>query len=130
MSYRPIRVLLAEERPLIGRVLRLLIDSCDDIELAAETRCGHDALELALRIRPDVAVIDCGMPDLDCVEITRLIRERLPDVGVVVLDTYGDYVEEAERVGAATCLLKDSASRDLLDAIRLADERPTREGDQ
>ncbi|MFJ6676674.1 response regulator [Actinosynnema sp. NPDC091369] len=120
MTAEPIRVLLADDEPMFLETVRLLVDADPGVEVVAEARTGRRACELAERHRPDVAVVDVRMPDLDGVAATRRIT-ALPDAPKVLILTTFDLdgvVHEALRAGASGFLLKDVPPDRLLDAIR------------
>jgi len=118
-----IRVVLADDQPLIRAGLRVLLDSEDDIEVVGEAANGAEALTVVRERRPDVVVMDVRMPDVDGIEATRRIAVApdLEDVRVLVLTTFDvdEYVFEALRVGASGFILKDAEPVELLRAIRV-----------
>ncbi|MEU1317135.1 response regulator transcription factor [Streptomyces tibetensis] len=119
-----IRVLLVDDQPLIRSGFRALLDLEDGIEVVAEAADGEEALELAGRHLPDVALIDIRMPVVDGIEATRRIAAdpALAGVHVVILTNYGldEYVLDALRAGAAGFLVKDVVPEDFLHAVRVA----------
>jgi DNA-binding NarL/FixJ family response regulator len=119
-----IRVLLADDQPLIRSGFRALLDIEDDIEVVAEAADGRECLALARELRPDIALVDIRMPVLDGIEATRRIAAdpALAPVHVVILTNYGldEYVFDALRAGAAGFLVKDIRPEDFLHAIRVA----------
>ena len=119
-----IRVLLADDQPLIRGGFRALLDAEDDIEVVGEAADGREAVALAAEHRPDVALMDVQMPILDGIEATRRIAAdpRLAGVHVVILTNYGvdEHVFNALRAGAAGFLVKDIEPSDLLHAVRVA----------
>jgi DNA-binding NarL/FixJ family response regulator len=119
-----IRVLLADDQPLLRSGFRALLDVEDDIEVVAEAADGQEALALAKEHRPDIALIDIQMPVMDGIEATRRIGADpdLAGVHVVILTNYGldEYVFNALRAGAAGFLVKDIEPEDFLHAIRVA----------
>lgn len=121
MKNGKIQVLLADDHTIVRRGVRMLIDSQPDMEVVGEAANGRKALEEASRLRPDIVVMDVSMPELNGIEGTRLICDRLPDTRVVALSMHKDsvYVREILRAGARGYLLKDSDDEDLLKAIRL-----------
>ncbi|WP_052850329.1 response regulator [Streptomyces avicenniae] len=116
-----VRVVLADDQPLVRTALRMVIAEADDLEVAGEAGGGAEAVELARTLRPDVVVMDLRMPGMDGVEATRLITTAHPEVHVVVLTTFDDdaYVFGALRAGAGGFLVKDMALDDILDAVRV-----------
>ncbi|MBA0054351.1 response regulator transcription factor [Streptomyces sp. AJS327] len=119
-----IRVLLVDDQPLIRSGFRALLDLEDDIEVLAEAADGHEALALARRHLPDIALVDIRMPRMDGIETTRRIAAdpALAEVHVVILTNYGldEYVFHALRAGAAGFLVKDVLPEDFLHAVRVA----------
>ncbi|WP_410668748.1 response regulator [Amycolatopsis sp. cmx-4-68] len=119
-----IRVLLADDQPLIRSGFRALLDVEDDIEVVAEAADGREAVALAAEHLPDIALVDVQMPDVDGIEATRRIAAdpALAAVHVVILTNYGldEYVFEALRAGAAGFLVKDIRPEDFLHAVRVA----------
>lgn len=120
-----IRVLLADDQPLVRSGLRMLLDAETDLSVVGEASDGSTAVELALDLRPDLVLMDVRMPGVDGVEATRRITqdEALgPDrlVKVIILTTYhvDDAVYAALRAGASGFLLKDSEPSSLFAAIR------------
>ncbi|REE99725.1 response regulator [Thermomonospora umbrina] len=119
-----IRVLLADDQPLIRAGFRALLDAEDDLEVVGEAGDGLRAAELAAAHLPDVVLMDVQMPGLDGIEATRRIAAdpRLARVHVVILTNYGldEYVYDALRAGAAGFMVKDTEPTDLLHGIRVA----------
>ncbi|WIX98527.1 response regulator transcription factor [Amycolatopsis mongoliensis] len=119
-----IRVLLADDQPLIRSGFRALLDIEDDIDVVAEAADGGEAVALATRHLPDIALIDIRMPVVDGIEATRRIAAEpaLAGVHVVILTNYGldEYVFDALRAGAAGFLVKDIEPEDFLHAVRVA----------
>ncbi len=113
------RVLIADDHGLVRSGLRILLESQDGIEVIAEADNGADARDIAVRERPDLAILDVKMPRLNGLEATRAIREQAPDVAVLILSMHDEerYLFEALKAGAAGYVLKRSADTDLLEAI-------------
>ncbi|MGW3178986.1 response regulator [Kitasatospora sp. NPDC001119] len=120
---RPVRVLIADDQALLRTGFRLLIESVPDLAVAGEAADGEQAVELALRLRPDVVLMDIRMPGMDGLEATRRICADPDAVGtrVLVLTTFDldEYVYAALRGGASGFLLKDILPADLLAALRV-----------
>ncbi|RKN41642.1 response regulator transcription factor [Streptomyces hoynatensis] len=121
---RPLRVLLAEDEPLILAGVRAILTTDPGIEVVAEASDGQHAVELALRHRPDVAVLDIRMPRLDGLAATAELRRVLPETAVVILTTFGEdaYIARALDGGATGFLLKSGDPRELIAGVRAAAE--------
>lgn len=117
----PIRVILADDQPLIRTGLRVLINDAPDIEVVGEAGTGAEAVRLAAAHTPDVAVMDIRMPEMDGIEATRRITESTGPTRVLMLTTFDDdeYVYPALRAGASGFLVKDMALDSILDAVRV-----------
>jgi DNA-binding NarL/FixJ family response regulator len=119
-----IRVLLADDQPLIRAGFRALLDAEDDIEVVGEAGDGAQAAALAATLTPDVALIDVQMPGIDGIEATRRIAAdpALAAVHIVILTNYAldEYVFAALRAGATGFLVKDTQPTELLQAVRVA----------
>lgn len=116
-----IRVLIVDDEALIRSGLGLMIESQPDIRVVDEAEDGREAVELALRHRPDVILMDVQMPHLSGIDATRRITAVDDPPRVVVLTTFGndENVYEALRAGASAFLLKDSRPEDVINAIRV-----------
>ena len=116
----PIRVLLAEDHHIVREGLRLLLDAQPDIRVVGEATTGREAVALATRDCPDVAVLDISMPDLDGVQATRVIRAECPQTRVLILTMYESeaYFFRSLQAGAAGYVLKKTANQDLIGAVR------------
>ena len=115
-----IRILLVDDQPLFRGAIAALIAGQDDMVVVGEAENGLDAVEKANALTPDLVVMDIEMPIMNGVEATRLIRERLPGVKVVMLTVSetDDHVFDAIRFGAHGYLLKDLRPEQLYDLIR------------
>jgi DNA-binding NarL/FixJ family response regulator len=115
-----VRVLLADDHRILREGLRRSIEA-QGLEVVGEAADGEEAVELAEQLRPDVVLMDLSMPVLDGVEATRRIRERRPEVRVVVLTMHADEatMARAVRVGADGYLVKDCSSDEIADTLRL-----------
>lgn len=118
----PIRVLIADDHPLMLEGLDHLIGSQEDMEVVAKATSGQEAVELAREMDPDVVLMDIRMPGLDGVEATRRIRYENPRIRVLILTVCEDdaSVFSAVKAGACGYMLKDVKTDVLLEAIRRA----------
>src|SRR6202043_1679310 len=117
---KKIRILLADDHSLIRRGLRLVIEQQPDLAVVGEASDGREAVSLAASLKPDVAVLDIGMPNLNGIEAAKQITEGESGAAVVILSMYSDepYRLRELKAGARGYLLKDSAEADLVRAIR------------
>jgi DNA-binding NarL/FixJ family response regulator len=119
-----IRVLVADDQDIVRTGLRMILDAQPGIEVVAEAANGREALELARRLRPDVCLLDIRMPELDGIEVTRLLAgpEIAEPLAVVVITTFDldEYVHGALKAGARGFLLKDAGPDLLAQAVRAA----------
>ncbi|MEU7876945.1 response regulator transcription factor [Microbispora bryophytorum] len=115
-----VRVLLADDQPLVRAALRMVIADAPGLDLAGEAGTGAEAVRMAEAVEPDVVVMDIRMPGMDGIEATRLITAGC-GAQVLVLTTFDDdeYVYGALRAGASGFLVKDMALDDILAAIRV-----------
>jgi len=121
---KQIRVLLADDHKLIRSGLRLVIEQQGGLVVVGEADDGRQAVNLSRSSRPDVVVMDIGMPNLNGIEACYQITHDNPNVAVVMLSMHADesYILRALKAGARAYLLKDSAEADLARAIRAAVE--------
>lgn len=119
-----VSVLIADDHSLVRQGLRRFLDGAEEIDVVAEASNGAEAVSLAERHRPDVALLDIRMGEVDGLEAARRIRERSPDTSVVILTAYDDrrLVVEAVRAGARGYVLKARDAEHLVQTVRLAAE--------
>jgi len=117
---KKIRILLADDHQLMRSGLRLLIEQQPDLTIVGEAGDGREAVALANSLRPDVAVMDISMPNLNGIEAAHQITQGHAEIAVIVLSMHPDesYVLRALKAGAKGYLLKDSAESDLIAAVR------------
>jgi DNA-binding NarL/FixJ family response regulator len=117
---KKITVFLSDDHAVFREGLRLLLDATGEIDVIGEAEDGYRALRETRRLQPDVVLMDIAMPLLNGVEVARRIAREVPTTKVLILSTYGDdqHVQQAVNAGAAGYLMKQTASTDLLRAIR------------
>jgi DNA-binding NarL/FixJ family response regulator len=117
---RELRVMIADDHGVVRSGIRLLLDQEAGLSVVAEACDGAEAVEVALRERPDVCVLDVAMPKLTGIQATRTIRQHLPATHVLILSMHEDerYLFEALKAGASGYVLKREADRVLVDAVR------------
>jgi two-component system, NarL family, response regulator NreC len=123
-----IRVIVADDHPVVRSGLRLLLDTEDDIEVVAEVGDIDATLRAVLGHKPDVVVLDLSMPGtLTSLEALPLVRERCPQTATVVLTMQKDpeYARRSLRAGALGYVLKDGADAELVEAVRRAADGDT-----
>jgi two-component system, NarL family, response regulator NreC len=121
---RPIRVLLAEDHATVRQGLKLLLDAQRDITVVGEAGDGETAIRQAQELSPDIVVMDVSMPGMNGLLATKAIKEARPEIAVISLTRHGDdaYRQELLRAGVSGYVLKQSASSELLAAIRAVSE--------
>jgi len=117
-----IRVLLADDHTIVRKGLCALLEEETDLVVAGEAEDGREALDKAFSLEPDVVVMDIGMPSLNGLEAVKAIKRGRPEMKVLILTMHDneEYIYEALKNGVSGYLLKKSAPRDLVAAIRLA----------
>ena len=115
-----IRVLIADDHEVVAEGLRHLIDAESDMEVVACVGDGREAVQQARDTRPDVVLMDLSMPELNGADATRAILQRDPKCRVIVLSMYSEreYVRRALKAGAAGYVVKRSAAKEVVEAIR------------
>lgn len=117
-----LRILIADDHSVVRAGLRALLESRPGWEVVAEASDGREAVDKAIKLKPDVAVLDIGMPLLNGVEATRRIRSSAPATEVLILTMHesDDLVQQVVNAGARGYILKDEADRVLLAAVDAA----------
>jgi two-component system, NarL family, response regulator NreC len=117
---KKLRILLADDHIVMRTGLRALLERQPNLEVVGESENGREAIELVTSLKPDVVVMDVGMPVLNGIEATKTIVTQHPTTAVVILSMYVDeaYIMRALKAGARAYLLKDSAPADLIGAIQ------------
>jgi DNA-binding NarL/FixJ family response regulator len=115
-----IRVMIAEDQELIRQSLEIMLSGKPDLEIVATAVNGREAVELAQKLLPDVILMDIRMPELDGVQCIEMIKEKFPQIKIIVLTTFDDdeYVFSALKNGASGYLLKGISLGELIEAIK------------
>jgi two-component system response regulator NreC len=115
-----IKILIADDHKILRQGIRSLLAPQPDFEVVGETADGPETLKETFKLKPDVVLMDIGMPNLNGFEATRQIKKNLPEVKVLILTMYQDdeYVLQALHSGASGYVLKDVAVEELVTAIR------------
>ena len=115
-----ISVFLVDDHRVLRDGLRILLESQEDIEVVGEAENGNKAIEGITRVKPDVAVMDITMPELNGIEAAQIIHETLPEIGIVILSIHSDleHIFRALQAGAQGYLLKESAGSEVISAVR------------
>ena len=113
------RILLADDHELMREGLRTLLAAQPDVEIVGEAEDGVTAVRRALELRPDIVIMDVGMPQMNGIEATRRLATELPGTKIIALSMHSDrrYVAEMLKAGAAGYVLKQGAFRELASAI-------------
>ena len=114
-----VRILLADDHTLMRQGLRHILESHADFDIVNESSSGIEAVEAARQLKPDVAIVDVGMKELNGIEATAQILKHSPHTAVLILSMYDDerYVLRAVKAGARGYVLKNSAGEELIQAI-------------
>jgi DNA-binding NarL/FixJ family response regulator len=116
-----IRVAIADDHSLVRQGLRRYLELADGIEVIGEAANGNELVELVEKESPQIALVDIRMPEMDGLEAARVLRDRYPSVGVIMLTAYDDrqFVVEAVRSGARGYVLKARDAEHLIQTVRL-----------
>jgi NarL family two-component system response regulator LiaR len=120
MTQGPIRVLVVDDHEVVRRGMLALLGEIEDIEVVGEAGNGLEAVEEALRLRPDLILMDLVMPEMDGIKAMQLIADRQPETRFLVITSYAgdDLVFPAIKAGALGFQLKDTRSEELVRSIR------------
>ena len=115
-----IKILIADDHAVVREGTRRILEQDQGLEVVAEAGDGEEAVRLATNLKPDVAIIDIAMPNIDGIEATRQIKALCPDTTVLILTAYDDdqFIFSLLEAGAAGYLLKSVRGRELIDAVR------------
>jgi DNA-binding NarL/FixJ family response regulator len=117
-----IKILIADDHPVVRRGLRAILESEPDLLVVAEAEDGLSTVELAKQHQPDVLIVDMLMPGINGTEVTRRVKELLPESHILILSRYSDesYILQALKNGAHGYALKNADSEELTEAVRKA----------
>ncbi len=116
------RILIADDHDVVRSGLRALLRTSPDYSIVGEAVDGEEAVRMTEKTKPDVVIMDISMPNLDGIAATKIIKERFPDVKVVILTVHEDeeYAYQILRAGASGYVLKNAGKRDIFKAIESA----------
>ena len=114
-----LRILIADDHPVIRKRVRAVLENHPRFDVCAEAENGAQAIEEALRVRPDIVVLNVTMPVLGGFQAAQEIRAKLPESAIVILSSHADkhFIEEAKRVGARAYVAKTKIGEVLIKAI-------------
>jgi DNA-binding NarL/FixJ family response regulator len=117
---RPIRIMLADDHPLIREAIGHLVNSAPEFELVGEAASGKECLARVAELRPDILVLDIAMPEMNGEQVARELRHRFPELKIVALSGYTDrqFVRAMTRAGAKAYVVKSASGRELIQALR------------
>ena len=112
-------ILIVDDHPLFRKGLKAVLESNNQFEVVGEARNGTEALEMVRKLDPDLVVVDISLPDQSGIELTREIRNLLPEVHIMIVSMHSkiDYIAEAFQAGATGYVVKESASESLLQGL-------------
>jgi len=118
MAYKT-KVLIADDHQIIRQGLKRILEKESWIEIAGEAQNGREVIKMAQKVQPDFIIVDIGMPELNGIEATRQIHDKMPWIKIICLSIHGDYhfIEDMLEAGASAYLLKDCAVDELIFAI-------------
>jgi DNA-binding NarL/FixJ family response regulator len=119
-NMKTITVLLAEDHMIVREGFRMMLGLDADLQVVGEAQDGRQAVTMALKLRPDVVLMDIAMPRLNGLEATRQILKAQPEIKILILSAYNDdaYVQDAINSGAMGFLLKQTSGCEVCEAIR------------
>lgn len=122
-STRIIRLLIVDDHQVVREGLRRMIEVENGIQVIGEASNGEEAIEKALVLSPDIVIMDLKMPGMDGIAATYEMKQRMPEIRVLILTLYAeDFVKQAIEAGASGYLLKDSDTEQIIQAIHQVHE--------
>jgi DNA-binding NarL/FixJ family response regulator len=118
----PVRILVVDDHAVLRTAVRRLLESRSEFEVCGEAADGAEVVEKAAELKPDVVVLDIGMPKMNGFEAARKIKVVSPRSQIVILSSHKDkqFLEQARNVGAVCFVPKSEAERELVDAVKMA----------
>jgi DNA-binding NarL/FixJ family response regulator len=119
---RRIRVVVADDHPLVRKMVSSTFLMSSHIDVVAEAKDGAEAVEIAKTTKPDVVILNVSMPKLNGFEAAREIKKYVPESAIVILSTHADkhFIEEAKKIGVRVYISKTKAGEALVDAVEAA----------
>jgi DNA-binding NarL/FixJ family response regulator len=119
-GFKPTRIILADDHPLMRNALKMWIEEQQDLEVVAEATNGKEAVNICTRLHPDLVIMDINMPILNGLEATRQIVAKCPDTEVLVVTVHSDneHILSIMRAGASGYLTKNSSGEEIIHAVR------------
>jgi DNA-binding NarL/FixJ family response regulator len=117
---KPVRIVLADDHPLIREAIGHLVNATPEFELVGEAANGKECLARVQELRPDILVLDIAMPEMNGEQVTRELRRRCPEVKIIALSGYTDrqFVRAMTKAGAQGYVVKSASGRELIHALR------------
>ena len=118
-----IKVMIADDQEIVRAGLKMILSLHEEIELVGEASNGDELLKIIDKNTPEVVLMDIRMPVMNGIEATKRLKHKYPEIKIVILTTFNEdqYIFEGLQYGADGYLLKDSGSKDLLEAIKSAE---------
>ena len=115
-----IRILLADDHTIVRQGMAQLLEQQPDLKVVGEANNGNKAVEMAIKLTPDLVILDIAMPLLNGIEAAKRIRKELPDCKILILSMYSHehYIHQLLETGVSGYLLKDSSGIEIVQAIR------------
>lgn len=122
-----IRILLADDHTIVRQGMAQLLEQQPDLKVVGEANNGNKAVEMAIKLTPDLVILDIAMPLLNGIEAAKRIRKELPDCKILILSMYSHehYIHQLLETGVSGYLLKDSSGVEIVQAIRDAMKNKT-----
>lgn len=119
MSKSKISVVLADDHHIVVEGIREILKNVEDLEVTGVAYNGRELIDIARQLKPDLAILDINMPEMDGLQCTRILKQEFPSIKVLILTMYNDraFINEMINAGADGCVLKATGTNELRDAI-------------